>query len=207
MRAKQTLLRTVTVSVLLFALLTIAASAATFHKWGPQYFTPYTGVMGAYSDGVLATDMYWSAEQITSIKNAGGIGFKTLEFEFRPFSNVPGNLTKKVDPRDIWYNDSSKLSFISNYPSSYMEFDEDDVAVCCARAVELVADQFYYGIISMEIKPGITTTNRYVLFESEFGRQIVVGDSLPYEYEQVFNRGDDSDPTAAKTYFDRNYAW
>ena len=203
-------IRVISATVVLALALAITASAATWHSWGPQYFTPYTGTMGAFDDGVKASDMMWSSDDITSIKNAGGVGFKTLEFECRPYSNNPGSETTSVDPNNIWYNNDNQISFMSNYPSAYYEFqsnDPDDVAICVGRAADLVAETSYYGTLSLELKPGITTANRRVLLESEFGRQLVVGDSIPTDYEQVFNRSSDSDVEAADTYFEKTYEW
>lgn len=195
----------------LITVLATTAFAATWYKWGPNYWTPYTGEMGAFSTSFEALDMIWSSKQIAQIKGSAGVGYKTLELECRPYSNNPGMETTSVNPNNIWYNPGTgNYDFISTLPKAEPEFqadDPDDIAITCQRLADLNAETPYYGVFNLESRPGITFSNRRVLFESEFGLRPLTTDSIPVSYEQLFNRTGDSNVTAANTYFGRYYAW
>lgn len=195
----------------LAAILSTTAFAATWYEWGPNYWTPYTGEMGAFSTSFEALDLSWSSSQIEDIKSYVGVGFKTLELECRPYSNNSGMETTPVDPNNMWYNPGKgNYDFISTLPSAEAEFqsnDPDDLAITCQRLADIEAETSYYGVFNLEPRPGITFSNRRVLLESEFGLKPLPADSIPVAYEQVFNRTGDSNVTAANTYFGRYYSW
>ena len=197
--------------VSLTLLLSTTCFAATWYAWGPNFWTPYTGEMGAFASSFEALDMKWTALQTIQIETFSGVGYKTLELECRPYSNNPGNGTTPADPNDIWVNDGQgHYDFISNLPMCEPEFqddDPDDLAITCQRLANLEAETSYYGIFNLTPKSGITFTNRRVLLESEFGLRPLTCDSIPVYYEQVFNSSGDSNVVAANTYFGRYYAW
>lgn len=188
-------------SVLCSLLTTTCLAAATWYPWGPQYFTPHTGTIGASSTMFEVDNLRWTQEQITQIDTAGGIGYKSLELECRPFAG-----TTAVDPHTLWNN--SNVSFESNLPHCSFEFQDsdcDDIAIACNRLVEVEADTPYYGRATLTPKTGATFGDKKALFESEFGRYVGV-DSYPIAYEQVFNQTSDSNPLHAAA-FGSYYSW
>lgn len=199
---------------LVSAMLTTTCLAATWYAWGPQFFTPYTGSVGAFSTYFSASELKWTSEQISDIIADWPVGWETLEIECRPYSNNAGQDTTSVSPSLLWdYQGTDHPDIMTNLPDGYGEFqsdDPDDIAIVCGRLGEVEAEEEYYGEFELEPKNGITFTNRRVLFESEYGvffADIAYEDSLPLKYEQLFNRTSDSDVVDANTYFGRYYEW
>jgi hypothetical protein len=180
-------------SILLIYLLSVSATAATGYSWGPHDFTPYSGSFIALNNYVSALNMRWSASQVTIwglAQSAATMSDLTTEYEFRPIG---------YNPHQIW--SSGSISFASNMPSAYYEFqpyDEDDIAVCSGWAAGYNDSTYYYGSMYLTAASGASSTAQYI-FESEYGMKFpIVSDSLPSAYEQY---------TLQTTYMGTNYNW
>lgn len=172
------------ISTICFCILFIISSTVTIYAaaeydWGPQYFTPYEGQFIAKTNFVAAVNMKWSESQCETLflsQSTLAFSWLTSEFEFRPVS---------YSPHDIWDNES--VTFVSNLPDSYYEFqddDTDDIAVCSQFAAGYEEEKSYYGRLYFTELDDAPTDAQYI-FESEHGQTVpLYDDSLPIAYEQ-----------------------
>lgn len=169
-----------------FSATSLTASADDETTWGAdgrEFYTPYTGLMGAFSSEVEVYGLKWNAVQIAQLIFTQGNSILDLssEFEFRPIDIY----YNPVEPTTLWYTPDDS-DFISNLPSAAYEFDENDVTICSHYTLGVSAETSYYG--HLYLTPRVTSGwgSRYMVMESELGYYVpIYGDSIPIDYETM----------------------
>lgn len=161
-------------SLMVSAVASMSASAATYVNWRPSY-APTSGTFYASKTAVIVQDLVWTSSQVTEFGKY--ILRRTEEFEFRPY-----------DPaRSVW-NGSTTTN--SNLPRVYYEDDDpDDVTIGCGDVSQLRSGTAYYATMGLRTAAGFTDNAHPYTFEAELCEYIplaseIKDDYLPLEYSR-----------------------
>lgn len=166
----------IAVAIACALLLTLTVLTALAGWSSPMWYTPRTATYKLTTSRWQITGAKWSSTGVANYKALKQDQRIVPYWEWEARIRTSGSETI-LDPND-YYTGVDYLD--SNLPSSYDEFDEDDISIGCSAANNLVAETSYSSYLYL-FRNGSATAPGFK-GESEYGEWLMV-DGWPYAYQ------------------------